>query len=287
MNQEPSDARGLEIALIAFAGLFAAQLFAFIFTHILVLYTESLHSLGDTMITGSLLAGFFWSRKPPDEYHMFGHGRAQNAVALVVATIFIFFMSLETFRNAISELSEPRIRIQDTSLAFAIAVATMIVLAIPLITILRTKARGASSKAQLFALFEDEIAGAAALIGVVLVANGFVLADPITSMVVGAAIAVVGLYLLKDNFDYLLGRSPGREFMDKVEVAAKSIAGVLSVHDLRAEYVGPNIINATFHIDLAKETSVEEAARILREVKEKVSQMVACQYCIVQVDPAT
>ena len=51
-----------------------------------------------------LLLSFYWSRKPADEFHLFGHGRAQNVAAMISATILIFFMSLEAFREAVQKL---------------------------------------------------------------------------------------------------------------------------------------------------------------------------------------
>jgi divalent metal cation (Fe/Co/Zn/Cd) transporter len=55
---------------------------------------------------------------------------------------------------------------------------------------------------------------------------------------------------------------------------------------LKAEYVGPNIIQASFHIDVARGTPIEEADRIAHEVERRVSQDTSCQYCIIHVDPA-
>lgn len=68
-----------------------------------------------------------------------------------------------------------------------------------------------------------------------------------------------------------MGRAPDKQFMEKIVSTAKSVRGVVGVHDLKAEYVGPNIVHAGFHTEVAKGTSIEEADRIAKEVKEKVS----------------
>jgi divalent metal cation (Fe/Co/Zn/Cd) transporter len=138
----------------------------------------------------------------------------------------------------------------------------MFVIAIPTIDILRVKARGASVKAQLVALLKDEVSYVAALITVVLVAQGYFLADSLASMFVATVIAIGGLYLFRDNVHYLVGRAPSREFREKVESTAKSVKGVLGIHDLKAEYVGPNVVHTGFHIEVAKGTPIEEADRI-------------------------
>ena len=127
----------------------------------------------------------------------------------------------------------------------------------------------------------------AVLIGVILVDRGFQLADPIVTMFVASVIAISGAYFLKDNVHYLIGRSPGNEFMEKVESTAKLVKGVFGVHDLRAEFVGPNMIQASFHIEVARGTSIENADRLAHEVEEKVSKEVNCQYCTIHVDPSS
>jgi len=103
---------------------------------------------------------------------------------------------------------------------------------------------------------------------------------------VATVITLSGLYLFKDNVHYLVGRAPSREFITKVESTAKSVEGVLDVHDLRAEYVGSNVVHTGFHIEVAKGTPIEEAGRIAEEVKERVSRETGCQHCVIHVDPA-
>jgi len=274
--------------LIGYLILVALQLATYLSTNILVLLAQALEMLSDVLISAFLLLSAFWSRKPADEFHVFGHGRAQNVAALVSATILVSLMSIETFREAIpkffqaSEASEP----QNVNLALMVILAGMLVVAIPIVDILRVKARGASVKAQLVALLKDEVSYVAALTAVALVAQGYYLADPTASMFVATVIALSGLYLFKDNVHYLVGRAPSRQFVEKVESTAKSVEGVLGVHDLMAEYVGPNTVHAGLHIEVARGTPIEEADRIAEEVKQRVSQETGCQHCAIHIDPA-
>jgi len=219
---------------------------------------------------------------------MFGHGRAQNVAALVSATILIFFMSLETFREAIPKFFQgpEASEFQNPNLALIVILVGMFVVAVPTLDILRVKEKGASVKAQLVALLKDEVSYVAALVAVVFVVQGYYLADSMASVFVAAVIVLGGLYLFKDNVHYLVGRAPNREFMEKVESTAKSVKGVLGVHDLKAEYVGPNVVHTGFHIEVAKGTPIEEADRISHDVEEKVSLETGCRHCVIHVDPS-
>jgi len=288
MTEHATETRGIKIALIGYSILVVMQLATYYLTNILVLLAQALEMLSDVLVSVFLLLSAFWSRKPADEFHMFGHGRAQNVAALVSATILIFFMSLETFREAVPkffQVSEAG-EFQNASLALIVILLGMFVVAIPTIDILRVKARGASAKAQLVSLIKDEVSYVAALAAVVLVAQGYYLADPSASLFVAAVIALGGFYLFKDNVHYLVGRAPSKEFIEKVEATAKSVKGVLGVHDLKAEYVGPNVVHTGFHIEVAKGTPIEEADRIAEEVQERVSRETGCQHCVIHVDPA-
>jgi divalent metal cation (Fe/Co/Zn/Cd) transporter len=65
----------------------------------------------------------------------------------------------------------------------------------------------------------------------------------------------------------------------------RSVPGVLSVHDLRAEYIGPDTVHAGMHIVVQRAISIEEADRIAKEVRERVHQGTNGRYCITHVDP--
>lgn len=84
----------------------------------------------------------------------------------------------------------------------------------------------------------------------------------------------------------MLGRSPGPEYLAKIEKLALSVPGVLGVHDLRAEYVGPDIVHAGLYIEVTRGTPIEEADRITHEIEEKIHPGISPGYCFIHADPA-
>jgi len=134
-------------------------------------------------------------------------------------------------------------------------------------------------------LVNDEFGLAAALIASLAVAWGYPLADPIASTAVATLIAWNAVALLRENASVLLGRSPGPEFLARVEAAARSVPGVLGVRDLRAEYVGPDTVHAGMVIELAPWLTVEEADRIAAEVHSTIHDRAHPGYCFIQVVP--
>lgn len=188
-SREGKDLRSLKLAVRLYILVFAMKLVVYYLTGVMALLGEALHTLSDIFISGFLLVAIIWSRKEADEVHMFGYGRAQNVAAMVAATLFISFTSYKLYEEAIPRLFEPSAAdYQNLSLALAIVVASMFIAAVPLISLLKEKQRGAAAKTQLRELVNDELGLAAALIGTLFILWGMPLADPIATIAVATII---------------------------------------------------------------------------------------------------
>lgn len=286
-EKHTEDVRSLEIALGVYVLVLALKLAVYFATGVMALLAEALHTLSDIFVSGFLLVAAIWSRKEADEVHMFGYGRAQNVGALVAATLFISFTSLRLYEEAIPRLFRPaEATYENLGLALGVLVVSMAIAAIPLVRLYAQKQRGAAAKAQLMESINDELSLIAALIGTLFIVWGQPIADPIAAIAVATIIAYNGVKLFLDNLSFLLGRSPGPEYLAKVENLARSVEGVLGVHDLRAEYIGPDTVHAGMHIEVRRGLPIEEADRIAEEVRERVHQGAESGYCVIHVDAA-
>ncbi len=282
-----SDVRSLKLVLISYIVIFSMKMAVYLASGVLAMFAEALHTLSDIFVSSFLLVATIWSRKEADEVHMFGYGRAQNVAALVAATLFISFTSFELYREAIPRLFAPGAgSYQNLNLALGVLIISMFIAAIPLINLFRQKMRGAAAKAQLTELFNDEMGLIAALIGTLFIIRGEYIADPIASIIVATIIAYNAIGLFRENLSFLLGRSPGPEYLKTIESIARSVDGVLGVHDMRAEYIGPDTVHVGMHIEVKRGMPIEEADRIAEEVRERVHQSVKGGYCVIHVDAA-
>ncbi len=137
----------------------------------------------------------------------------------------------------------------------------MVIGAVPIIMLLRQKTKGAALRAQLLELINDQLGLLAALVGTVLVQFGFHFADPIAAIVVATIIGVNGVSLFKENLSYLLGRSPGAEFMKNVETTVRATPGVKGLHRLRGQQVGPEAVQLDMHVEVARGLPIEDALK--------------------------
>lgn len=281
-----AEIRALKLSVVLYGVVFALKLAAYFYSGVMALLAEGLHTLSDVFVSSFLLLAARWSRRAPDQQHQFGYGRAQYVGALVAAVLFISFTCLELFREAVPRLLHhgPEDH-KNVPLAMGVLVASMLIAAAPLISLLRQKTRGAAAKAQLMELINDQLGLLAALVGTGLVLAGFPLADPIASLVVAMIIGANGVGLFRENFSYLVGRSPDPEVMSRIEAAARSVDAVKDVHELRAEFLGPDAVLAVLHINIPRGTPIEDADEIAKEVSRRIRAATPCSDVTVHVDP--
>ncbi len=285
ISEEGKELRALQLTLGIYLAVFAMKLAVYFMTGVMALLAEALHTLSDIFVSVFLLAAMVWSRKQADETHMFGHGRAQNVAALVAATLFISFTSYKLYEEAIPRLFQAHEAThQNLPLALGVLVVSMVIAAAPLVSLFRQKQRGAAAKAQFLELINDELGLLAAFVGTLFIMWGQPLADPLAAIVVATIIAINAVGLFRENLSFLVGRSPGVEFMEKVTALGRSVPGVVDVHNIRAEYIGPDRLHAELHIRVPRGLLIEEADRIAGEVRERVYQTTNCQYCTIHVD---
>ena len=279
------DIRSLKIALGAYFLVFALKLAAYLTTGVMALMAEALHTLSDIFVSGFLLVAAYYSRKAADQVHMFGYGRAQNVAALTAAILFISFTSYKLYEESIPRLFQPgEAEYQNLWLALGVVVVSIVIAAVPLIKLYLQKQRGPAAKAQLTESINDELGLLAVLVGTLFIMWGKPIADPIASIVVATIIAYNGIRLFSENFSLLLGRSPEPEYLANIEKLALSVPGVLGVHDLRAEYIGPDIVHAGMHIEVQSGLTIDEANRIAEEVDRRIHQGSNSGYCFIHVD---
>ena len=284
--QQHNEIRALQLTVALYAVVIALKLAAYGATGVMALLAEALHTLSDIFVSAFLLIAALWSRRRPDSVHMYGHARAQNVAALVAATLFISFTSYKLYEESLPRLFSGEVPVyQNLPVAIGVLVVSMVIAAAPLISLARQKTHGAAAKAQLVELINDQLGLLAALAGTILTMLGWHLADPLAAIVVATIIAVNGIILFRENLSFLIGRAPDREYMERVELAADGVPGVLGIHDLRAVYIGPEATHVELHIAVSRGTPIEEADRIAEEATERIRTISGCEYCTIHIDP--
>jgi cation diffusion facilitator family transporter len=281
------DVKGITTTLVLYGVIFAMKLAAYLMSGVVALLAEGLHTLADVFVSGFLLIAARFSRRAADDTHMFGYGRAQNIAALVAATLFISFTCFELLREAVPRLfRHETVSYQNIPVAVGVLLVSIAIAAYPLLRLMRQATRGAAAKAQFMELINDELGLLAALAGTVLAASGFPIFDPLAAVAVAAIIAVNAVKLFRENASTLLGKAPPDELFATLRSLALSVPGVADVHDIRAEYVGPETIHADLHIRVAPTLTVGQAHTIAVAADARMETVLGPGMCQVHVDPA-
>jgi cation diffusion facilitator family transporter len=280
--------RSLYMTVGIYAIIVIIKLIAYFSSHVMAILAESFHTLSDLFIAGFLLIALLWSRKDADEEYMFGHGRAQNVAALLAATLFLSFTSYKLYEEAIPKLLHPTsFTHENLPVAIVALVLSMIIVATPLVSLIRQKALGAAAKAQMIELVNDELGLVSALVGTIFISIGYPLADPIATIIVATIIAFNAISVFRDNLGLVIGESPGPEYIKKVRQIAETTPGVLEVIGPWAEYIGPDSIHVDIKIKVGSGITIDAAHAIARDVRLRIQSETNCLYCSVHPEPKT
>jgi ferrous-iron efflux pump FieF len=277
---------GLKAALAGYVVVFLLKITAWWVTGLFALLAEAVHTLSDLVISSFLLLADRFSRRPADARYRFGYGRAQHVASLVVATLFISFTSFRLTEEGVVRILRPPAQAYNRlDLAIGVLVVSMVLSVIPIVMLALQRRRGPAAKAQLLESLNDEAGLLAALGGAIFVANGVTEADPIASLVVAGFIAANAVGLFRDNARVLMGRAPNRDFFEHVKMLARSIPAVKGIHDLRAQYVGPETIHLAIHVEVDPMMTVAEGEGVATAVRDTIMAETRVGYCVVHVDP--
>ena len=217
---------------------------------------------------------------------MFGHGRAQNVAALLAATLFLSFTSYKLYEEAIPKLfNSATLSHQNLPVALGVLAFSLVIATIPLISLLLQKGLGASAKAQMIELINDELGVLAALLGTLFISLGYPLADPIATMIVATIIAINAVGIFRENLGLVIGKSPDPSYLEKIRQIANSTDGVLGVSGLMAEYIGPDAIHVDLEIKVTPGITIEQANEVVSSVRQRVLDETNCIYCSVRPRP--
>jgi cation diffusion facilitator family transporter len=264
--------------------LFLIKLLGGIFSGSLALLSDSFNSLTDIL---SSLAIFFAVRigaKRADADHPFGHKRAEPIAGLVVS-ILAAILGFEVIKNAFRGFFEPRE--MSISLPIFAIVIVSIAVKIWMYTVFRIEGRKIKSPALIASSVDyrnDILVSFSVLVGNLFAYIGYPIGDSIVALFIGAFIIYAGFKIGIQNLDFLMGKVPDREIIQKLKEKALSIEGVKKLNDVRAHYLG-NFIQVEIHIEVNKRMSTKKSHEIAKKVQKHLQREQIVDYAFVHVDP--
>ena len=246
---------------------------------------DALHNAGDVLTTLVLLIAFAVARRPATRRFTSGFGRVEDVATLVIVLIIVFTAAAAALESLARLLSSQGYQNAGVGLAAA-AVGVVANLGVSEYKI-RVGRRIHSLALETDGLHSrlDAAVSAAAGIGLGLAAMGFAIADPLAGLAVTFAI----VYILAGTVGRLVLRmmdAVDPELIQQITAAALSVNGVLGVHDVRARWVGRELV-AVLHVDCPPDSTLRQAHDIVRAVEHEVEHHVPAVRLDVHMDPGT
>jgi cation diffusion facilitator family transporter len=254
------------------------------FSGSVALYADAANSVSDVLYSLLMVLGLWMAQQPPDIGHPQGHGRFEPIVGLIVA-VAMTFAGYEAGRASIERFLVGGIDVELGWPMLALLVSAAIKAAM-YGAIRRIAAQVVSPALAVVAQdnLSDVLTSGAAFVGVLGSRFLHPLADPIAGVLVALWIFRAALAAWRENLRYLTGAGASREVREEIAVVAAQVPGVLGVHQVITEYVGPRLV-ADLHIDVDGNTPLFEVHRISDAVRTELEALPEVDRVYVHVEP--
>lgn len=253
--------------LMAAAGLTALMMVAEVagglFTNSLALISDAGHMLTHLLaLTISFLAIIFATR-PPTEKKTFGFYRLEiiaalfNGATLIFITAWIIYEAYIRFLNPISIASLQM---------FTIAVAGLIVNITTTYILSSSEGSGINIRSAFLHMIGDTLSSVGVVVAALIIYyTGWVIIDPILSILISIFILVWSYQLIKESINILLEATPKDIDLDDLVESVTAIDEVKDVHDLHVWTLTSNMYALSAHLSI-KNMHISDTMHLLRRI---------------------
>jgi cation diffusion facilitator family transporter len=275
------------IGLVINLALGVAKLVGGLVAGSFALVADAVNSLGDSVGSIVVLIALRIARRPADERHPYGHGRAEAVAASNVAFLIIIsalLLGAEALRRfGVMHDAPP-------SWALALAAANVVIKEALYRYKLRV-ARRTGSAAILANAWDhraDALSALAVLVGLAAIALGgqdWIWADEAAALFVVVMILRGAVPILRDTARDLLDAQAEPDYVQAVRKCAGETEGVLDVEKLWIRKAGLEYL-AEIHVEVAPDRTVADGHRIGHEVKNRLqAQFPRLRHVLVHLEP--
>jgi cation diffusion facilitator family transporter len=278
-------------ALVANLLIAAIKFVAAAWTGSSAMLSEGIHSLVDTGNQSLLLLGIHESRRPPDEMHPFGHGKALYFWSLVVAIILFGAGGGMSIYEGVLHLLHPS-PVTDPTVNYSVlglaAVFESAAFWLALRELLRSAGEGrgvwqavrqSKNPAVFVVLGEDAaaLAGlAVAFLGVWLGHRlGMPALDGAASIVIGLILAAVAVFLARESRGLLVGESADLGIVRGVRAILDADPAVVRAGPPLTMHLGPDDILLTLEVEFRDDLPARDLGPAVARIEQAIRQRYA------------
>ena len=251
-------------AIIGVAGnivLTAFKAFAGIVGGSSAMVADAVHSASDIVASAVVYVSLKIAKRPADEGHPFGHGKAE-AISTSIVGLMLIAAGLQIVRSAFDSISSGSLRAPGTIALIAAVFSIVVKEAMYRVTYkVGKRINSPSTMANALHHRSDAISSVATLIGIGGAILGYPIMDPIAGGVVALFILKMGYEIITDAANQIMDKSPKKDKINLIREAVLTTPGVESAHDIRVRQSGPFYL-VDLDICVDKNVSLEKAHEI-------------------------
>lgn len=259
------------ISIIGNTLLFVLKYWAGVVTGSLALIADAWHTMSDTISSVIVLIAGKISRKPADDDHPFGHGRAEH-IAVIIIGVLLAIIAFDFVVSAIEKFGTREKTVFGTVawIATIISIIAKELMAQYAFWAAR-KIDSPILKADGWHHRSDALSSIVVLIGIA-VGNYYWWTDAVLSFIVALMIGYASYQILAKEIISLLGESPKDELLLSIrETAQKSCKQPLHLHHIHIHNYGQHS-ELSCHIKLPPEMPLHEAHEICTDIEIAIKE---------------
>ncbi len=231
--------------------LFAVKLFGGILSGSVAVIADAVNNITDAASSILVFLGYWFAAKPPDKEHPYGHARMESLCSLGIA-ILVTVLGIELFTGSLADIFGGGEGAQTSALVVGIMIFSVLAKVVLALFYRRVGAKidSASLRASAMDSIGDVCASTAVVVGMFLAK----ITGPMTDGILGCGIAVyifiMGVKLILDGVNTILGTPPDKELVMEIVGKLRSYDGVLGIHDLVMHNYGMDKYFASVHLEM-------------------------------------
>jgi cation diffusion facilitator family transporter len=277
--------RAVVVSAIALGIAAVAEITASILSGSASVLADGLHNAGDVLTSFILLFTFALVRRPATRRFSSGYGRFEDVATLLIVVVIIITAAIAA-AESVYKLIHPTVY---SNIALSLGAAVVGVVANLGVSEYKVRVgRGIGSEsleADGIHSRIDALVSAGAFAGIGLAGLGLAIADPILGIMITVAIVFALAGTVKQLY-YRMMDAVDPTIIDELTSSAKTVPGVLAVHDVRVRWVGRELV-ATMHVDMDPKSTLESAHAIAMKVEDAVCHEVPAARLEIHMDPGT
>lgn len=261
------------IGIISNLILFAIKLLIGIFSFSISIISDAINNLTDMASSFVNLFGFKLAGKPADKEHPYGHERIEYISGLIVSFIILIIAGILGYNSVMKIINGGE---TDFSILTFIILGASILMKL-LQGLCYYGIGKAINSVSLKASFQDSIGDVISTSAVLIAAIiEFMLPnvklDGYMGVAVSLFIVVMGIKMVIETSNPLIGTTPDKEFIDIIINDVLAYEGVLGVHDIIAHSYGPTKIFLSVHVEVDANVNVLDSHDLIDNIENEIKE---------------